>query len=79
MKDNKKIIKLVEDLYFEYDRMSSSGKETLDKISTLLGINVEDDIDAMVQELLDMGCPKESLGNYLTEADYEAYLAKGAV
>ena len=79
MKDNKKIIKLVEDLYFEYDRMSSSGKETLDKISTLLGINVEDDIDAMVQELLDMGCPKESLGNYLTKVDYEAYLAKGAV
>tara|TARA_B100000902_G_scaffold270347_1_gene256193 strand:- start:1887 stop:2120 length:234 start_codon:yes stop_codon:yes gene_type:complete len=76
MKNNKKLIKLVEDLHFEYDRMSSSGQETLDKISTLLGINMGSDIDAMVQELLDMGCPKESLGNYLTKADYKAYLAK---
>ena len=32
------IIHLVDDLNWEYDRMSSSGKETLDKLHDLLGI-----------------------------------------
>ena len=30
------IIKLIEDLYWDYDRMSNSGKETLDKIMNLI-------------------------------------------
>ena len=30
------IIKLVDDLGWEYDRMSSSGKETYDKLTKLL-------------------------------------------
>jgi hypothetical protein len=30
------IISLLDDLFFDYDRMSSSGQETLDKISSLL-------------------------------------------
>ena len=30
--------KLVSDLYFDYDRLSSSGQETLDKIAKLLKI-----------------------------------------
>ena len=32
------IIHLVDDLNWDYDRMSSSGKETLDKLHDLLGI-----------------------------------------
>ena len=35
------IIKLVDDLYWEYDRMSADGKESLDKLAGLLGIEKE--------------------------------------
>ena len=31
------IKKFIDDLYWEYDRMSSSGTETLDKLYTLFG------------------------------------------
>ena len=41
MKNKQKLINLVNDLYWDYDRMSSSGQETLDKISDLLGIKEE--------------------------------------
>ena len=34
--NKEKLITLIEDLYWEYDRMSSSGKETLDELSNLL-------------------------------------------
>ena len=40
--------KYVTDLYWEYDRMSSSGQETLDKLATLYGIET----DAQLQERL---------------------------
>ena len=49
--DEKKINlteKYVTDLYWEYDRMSSSGQETLDKLATLYGIET----DAQLQERL---------------------------
>jgi hypothetical protein len=36
---------LIGDLYWEYDRMSSSGKQTLDKISKLLGLPTEEEMD----------------------------------
>jgi len=38
---SKEIIKLIEDLGWEYDRMSSSGQETYDKLTELLGITDE--------------------------------------
>ena len=34
----KELKKLVGDMYWDYDRMSSSGQETLDKIADILGI-----------------------------------------
>lgn len=34
----KEIITLVNDLYWEYDRMSESGQETLDKLAKILKI-----------------------------------------
>tara|TARA_R100001224_G_scaffold112028_1_gene93492 strand:- start:285 stop:503 length:219 start_codon:yes stop_codon:yes gene_type:complete len=40
--------KYVSDLYWEYDRMSSSGQETLDKLATLYGIET----DAQLEERL---------------------------
>ena len=48
-KDN--IYKLVDDLYWDYDRMSTSGQQTLDKLSDALDFD-EDAIWAQ-QELLD--------------------------
>jgi hypothetical protein len=36
--NKQKLINLVNDLYWDYDRMSSSGQETLDKILDLLSI-----------------------------------------
>ena len=36
-KERQKLIKLVGDLFWEFDRMSSSGQETLEKIADLLG------------------------------------------
>ena len=35
------VTKLVVDLCWEYDRMSSSGQETLDKLCKVLGIETE--------------------------------------
>ena len=40
--------KCVSDLYWEYDRMSSSGKETLDKLASWVGVET----DAQLQERL---------------------------
>ena len=38
-KETELLIKtLVDDLYWEYDRMSSSGQETLDRIAVLCGV-----------------------------------------
>ena len=36
-----KLPNLVQDLFWEYDRMSSSGQETLDKIANVIGIPKE--------------------------------------
>jgi len=36
--NKQKLINLVNDLYWDYDRMSSSGQETLNKILDLLSI-----------------------------------------
>jgi len=51
--DKQKLINLVNDLYWDYDRMSSSGQETLDKISNMLGIKEasDDKINAIISIL----------------------------
>tara|TARA_R100000353_G_scaffold137532_1_gene97727 strand:- start:51 stop:215 length:165 start_codon:yes stop_codon:yes gene_type:complete len=37
-KDLKKVNELIDDLYWEYDRMSTSGQQTLDKIASKLNV-----------------------------------------
>ena len=37
------IISLVDDLYWDWDRLSSCGQETLEKIGKILGIEPEED------------------------------------
>lgn len=44
LKDLKKIKLKVTDLYWEYDRMSSYGQNSLDELATLVGVPTEADI-----------------------------------
>lgn len=39
--DTNEIKELINDLYWEYDRMSSSGKETLDRIDKIFGATTD--------------------------------------
>ena len=38
LEDGKKLMKLIDDLGWEFDRMSTSGKETLNEIFKMVGI-----------------------------------------
>ena len=41
MKNNKKIQKLVTDLYWDFDRLTSSGQETLDRLAKMYNMRYE--------------------------------------
>ena len=41
----KELKELVDDLYWDYDRMSSSGQKTLDKIADILGLPTESEMN----------------------------------
>ena len=43
--ENKMLNTLVTDLYWEYDRMSSSGQKTLDNLAKLIGVPTEAEIE----------------------------------
>ena len=70
MTKSKKIQQLVTDLYWEFDRMTSSGQETLEKLATLVGVPTEAEMDEknLKKSLLSMGVPKESLHLYTDES-----------
>ena len=42
----------LDDLFFEYDRMSTSGQETLEKLAELVGVPTEEEISNMSEEEL---------------------------
>ena len=50
--------KLIVDLCWEYDRMSSSGQETLDKLCKVLGIETEKEMDELLASMT-----KEEINN----------------
>ena len=52
------VTKLVVDLCWEYDRMSSSGQETLDKLCKVLNIETEAEMDALLASMT-----KEEINN----------------
>ena len=56
--NNSQVTKLVVDLCWEYDRMSSSGQETLDKLCKVLGIETEKEIDELLASM-----SKEEINN----------------
>ena len=43
----KQVCKLVDDLYWEYDRLSSSGQETLDELAKVLGLPTHETHDRL--------------------------------
>ena len=47
MKKNEKIQKLVTDLYWDFDRLTSSGQETLEKLATLVGVPTEEEMEKL--------------------------------
>ena len=40
----------VDQMYWDWDRMSSSGQETLDKIADKLGLETSKEVEARVEE-----------------------------
>ena len=46
----KELKKLVGDMYWDYDRMSSSGQETLDKIAKLVGVPTNNEMKEIVSD-----------------------------
>ena len=49
MSEVEKLQNLVEEMYWEYDRMSSSGQQTLDKIANILGLPTENEVTKMAE------------------------------
>ena len=52
------VTKFIVDLCWEYDRMSSSGQETLDKLCKVLGIETEKEMDELLASMT-----KEEINN----------------
>ena len=50
MTKEQKIQEAVSDLYWELDRMSDSGQETLNKLAKLVGVPDEKQMDKMVED-----------------------------
>ena len=45
-----KVRKLLDDLCWEYDRLSSSGKAQLDEIATLLNLPTQAEVQEIIEE-----------------------------
>jgi len=43
--------KCVTDLYWEYDRMSSSGQETLDKLASWVGVETNQELERRLSKM----------------------------
>ena len=57
MKKNEKIQKLVTDLYWDFDRLTSSGQETLEKLAKMVGVPTEEEMNNMsIEELKENIC-----------------------
>ena len=51
--DKETLKNLVDDLYWEFDRMSSSGQETLEKLATLVGVATEKEIEELIKKKME--------------------------
>ena len=53
MNNIKHICKLVDDLYWDYDRLSTCGQDTLDNLSKALGLPTMEEVNNMPRDKLD--------------------------
>ena len=53
VKDLKDLREWVDQMYWDWDRMSSSGQETLDKIADKLGLETSKEVEAKVQKQIE--------------------------
>jgi len=52
IKNNEKLMQLVVDLYWDFDRLTSSGQETLEKLAKMVGVPTEEEMNNMsIEEL----------------------------
>ena len=52
IKNNEKLMQLVVDLYWDFDRLTSSGQETLEKLAKMVGVPTEEEMNNMSKEEL---------------------------
>jgi len=63
IQDLKDLREWVDQRYWDWDRMSSSGQETLDKIADKLGLETSKEVEARVEEKIKNMDIKEVLNN----------------
>ena len=63
LKDLDQLREWVDQMYWDWDRLSSSGQETLDKIADKLGLETSKELEIRVQKQLENMDIKEVLNN----------------
>jgi len=75
VKDLKDLREWVDQMYWDWDRMSSSGQETLDKIADKLGLETSKEVEAKVQKQIEN--LEERNPNWTREEVYSEALKNG--
>ena len=52
IKNNEKLMQLVTDLYWDFERLSTSGQESLEKLAKMVGVPTEEEMNNMSEEEL---------------------------
>lgn len=53
IKNNKKLRQLIVDAYWDFDELSSSDQETLEKLAKMVGVPTEEELNNMsIEELM---------------------------
>ena len=75
VQDLKDLRNWVDQMYWDWDRMSSSGQETLDKIADRLGLETSKEVEAKVQKQIEN--LEETNPNWTREEVYSEALKNG--
>ena len=75
VKDLQDLRNWVDQMYWDWDRMSSSGQETLDKIADRLGLETSKEVEAKVQKQIEN--LEERNPNWTREEVYSEALKNG--
>jgi len=63
LKDLDQLREWVDQMYWDWDRLSSSGQETLDKIADKLGLETSKELETRVEKQIENMDIKEVLNN----------------